>query len=79
MYISNIHEQPYYMCIQGLLLALNGLNIMHTCVYFEYIKVLCKIFTKYIVAMLQLYPNYLTILLEIITNDIYYYYNIHFY
>jgi cytochrome b subunit of formate dehydrogenase len=70
MYILNIYERPYYMCIQKLLLALSGLNIMHTCVYFEYIEVLCKIFTKYIVAILQVYPNYLTILLEIITNDI---------
>ncbi len=33
MYILNIHEQPYYMCIQGLLLALNGLNIMHTYIF----------------------------------------------
>jgi hypothetical protein len=69
MYISNIYE-PYYMGIQGLLLTINDLNIMHTCVYFEYIIVLCIIFTKYIVAILQIYPNNLTILHEIITNDI---------
>jgi hypothetical protein len=61
MYISNIYEQPYYMGIQGLLLTSNDLNIMHTCIYFEYIKIVCKIFTKYIVAILQVYPNYLTI------------------
>ncbi len=57
MYISNIYEQPYYMGIQGLLLTSNDLNIMHTCVYFKYIKIVCKIFTKYIVAILQVYPN----------------------
>jgi hypothetical protein len=36
------------MYIQGLLLTLNGIDIMVTLnVYFEYIKILCKIFTKY--------------------------------
>ncbi len=39
-------------------------------VYFEYIKILCKIFTKYIVRILQVYPNNLIILHKIITNDI---------
>ncbi len=35
------------MYIQGLLLALNDLDIMVTLnVYFEYIKVLCKILTS---------------------------------
>ncbi len=49
MYVLNIYEKPYYMCIQELLLTLNGLDIMVTlCVYFEYIKVICKLFTKYI-------------------------------
>jgi len=49
MFVLNIYEQPYYMCIEGLLLTLNGLDIMVTlCVYFEYIKVICKLFTKYI-------------------------------
>jgi hypothetical protein len=42
-------------------------------VHFEYIKILCKIFTKYIVPMLQVYPNHLIIILIIITNDICYY------
>jgi len=55
------------MCIQGLLLALNGLSIMDTlCIYFEYIKVLCKTFTKYIVAILQVYPNCFIIILTCI-------------
>jgi len=31
-------------------------------VYFEYIKVLHKIFTKYIVPILQVYPNYFIII-----------------
>jgi hypothetical protein len=42
--------------------------------YFEYIKILCKIFTKYIVPILQVYFNHFIILLKIITNEIYYYY-----
>jgi len=43
MYIND-----HIMYIQGLLLALNGLDIMVTLsVYVEYIKVLYKIFTKY--------------------------------
>jgi hypothetical protein len=68
MYILNVYERSYYMCIQGLL-ALNGLNIMVTLnIYFENIKVPCKIFTKCIVAILQVYPSYLNILLKIITN-----------
>jgi len=51
------------MCIQGLLLTLNGFSIMDTsCVYFEYIKILCKIFTKYIVAILQVYPKIIIII-----------------
>jgi hypothetical protein len=41
--------------------------------YFEFIKNLCKIFTKYIVPVLQVYPHHLIILPKIITNDIYYY------
>jgi hypothetical protein len=39
--------------------------------YFEYIKILCKIFTKYIVPILQVYPNHFIMFLTIITNDIY--------
>jgi hypothetical protein len=53
MYGLNVYEWPYYMCIQGLLLTLNGLYIMVKLnIYFEYIQVLCKIFTKYIVVIL---------------------------
>ncbi len=64
MYTLNVYEHSYYMCIQGLLLTLNGLDIMVTLnIYFKEIKVLCKIFTKYIVAILQVYPGYLIILL----------------
>jgi len=40
-------------------------------IYFEYIKILRKIFTKYIVPILKLYLNYFIILLKIITNDIF--------
>jgi hypothetical protein len=54
MYILNAYEQPYYMCIQGLLFALNGTNIKVTlAVYFEYIKVLCQTFIKYTAFILQ--------------------------
>jgi len=42
-------------------------------VYFEYIKIVCKIFIKYIVPILQVYPNQRIILLKFITNEIYYY------
>jgi hypothetical protein len=61
MCILNVYEWPYYICIQGLsLILLNGFNIMVTqSVYFEYIKVLCKIFTKYNVTVLLFYPIYL--------------------
>jgi len=48
-------------------------------VYFEYIEILCKIFTKYIVPILQVYPNHIIILLKIITNDTYYYLYILYY
>ncbi len=55
------------------IININSLNIMVALigVYFEYIKILFKIFTKYIMPILQLYPNHLIILLQIITNDIY--------
>jgi hypothetical protein len=39
-------------------------------VYFEYVKILCKIFTKYILPILQVYPNHFMIFLKIITTDI---------
>jgi hypothetical protein len=47
------------MCIQRLLLTLNGLDIFEVTsgVYFEYIKILCKIFIKYIATILQVYPS----------------------
>jgi hypothetical protein len=35
-------------------------------IYFEYIKILCKMFTKYIVPILQVYPNHHIILLKIL-------------
>jgi hypothetical protein len=47
-------------------------------VYFEYIKFLCKIFTKYIVAILQVYWNDLIILPKVITNEIYYHIILYF-
>jgi len=37
MYTFNIYEWPYSMCIQGLLLSFNDLDIMITLgVYFSY-------------------------------------------
>jgi len=35
-------------------------------VYFEYTKILCKMFIKYIVPILQVYPNHHIILLKIL-------------
>ncbi len=71
----------YFECIRTTILHvyssniinINGLNIMVTpiSVYFEYIKILCKIFTKYIMSILQVHPNHLIVLPEIITNEIY--------
>ncbi len=54
------------------IININGLKIMVTLisVYFEYIKILCKIFTKYIVPILQVYPNHFIILLKIIKKKI---------
>jgi len=44
------------------IISINGLNIMVTLdVYFEYIKVLRKIFTKYIVPILQVYTSHFNI------------------
>ncbi len=40
-------------------------------VYFDYIKILCKIFAKYIMPTLKFYPNHLIIFLKIITTDIF--------
>jgi hypothetical protein len=69
MHILKIIEWPYYMCIEELLLALNGIDIMVTlCVYFEYIKTLCQIFIKYIATILQVYLSYIIIFLKIITK-----------
>ncbi len=64
-----------------IIININGLDIMVTLnnAYFEYIKILCKIFAKYIVPILQVYPNHLIILLKIITNDIFYYYYYYYY
>ncbi len=51
MYILNA---PYSTYIQKLLLALNGFDIMDTLrVYFEYMKILCKMFTKCIANRLR--------------------------
>ncbi len=51
------------MCIQIFIISINGLDIMVTLiiVYFEYIKISCKIFVKYIVPILEVYPNHLII------------------
>jgi hypothetical protein len=62
MYILNVYEWPYAMCIQRLLLTLNGLHIRITLgIYFEYIIVLCKMIIKCIATILQVYPNYFII------------------
>ncbi len=59
----------------NIIININGLDIMVTLisVYFEYIKILCKIFNNYIVPILQIYQDHFLILLKIITNEIYYY------
>jgi len=60
----------------SIIISINGLDIIITLnsVYFEYIKILCKIFAKYIMPISKFYPNHRIIFLKIITNDIYYYY-----
>jgi hypothetical protein len=69
-----MYTNDHIMYIQGLLLALNGLDIMVTLsVYVEYIKVLCKIFIKYMGTILQVYYNFLILLPKMIRNDFYYY------
>jgi hypothetical protein len=57
----------------NIIISIHGLDIMVTLnrVYFENIKILCKIFAKYIMPVLKIYPNHLIIFLKIITNDIY--------
>jgi hypothetical protein len=35
-------------------------------IYFEYMKILCKIFIKYIVPILQVYPSYLIIFIKLL-------------
>jgi len=42
-------------------------------IYFEDIKILCKIFANYIMPKLKIYPNHFIIFKKTITNDIYYY------
>jgi hypothetical protein len=45
----------------SIIISINGPDTMVTLdIYFEYIKNVCKIFTKYIVPMLQAYPSYYT-------------------
>ncbi len=63
----------------SIIININGLNIMVIGVYFEYIIILSKIFSKYIIAILQVYPSYLIILHKMIRNDIYKYHILHFY
>jgi len=56
----------------SIIISINGLDIMVTLnsVYFEYFKLLCKLFAKYIMPILQVYPNRLIIHLKMIKNDI---------
>jgi len=50
------------MTILHIIIRINDLDIMVTLdVYFEYIKILHKMFTKYIVPILQVYPSYFII------------------
>jgi len=74
MYILNVWTTIFHV-YSSIIINMNGLDIMVTLisVYFEYIKILCKIFTKFVVPILQIYPHHLIILLKIITNEIYYY------
>jgi len=60
----------------SIIININDLDIMVTLIslYFEYIKNLCKIFTKYIVPIFQVYPNHLIILLRILQMTFHYYY-----
>jgi hypothetical protein len=51
----DVYECPCSICIQGLLLTLNGLHIMVTLgIYFEYIKV----YIRYLVNALQPYYKF---------------------
>jgi hypothetical protein len=60
----------------NIIISINNLNIMVTlCVYFEYIKIIFKIFIKYCAHITSL-SKYIIILFKIITNDIYYLYYI---
>ncbi len=63
----------------NIIISINGLDIMVRLndIYFEYIKIICKIFAKYIVPILQVYQNHFIIFLKIITTDIYYYFLYH--
>jgi hypothetical protein len=59
----------------NIIISMNGLDIKVTLnnVYFEYIKILCKIFAQYIMPILKVYPIHLIIFFEMITNGICYY------
>jgi len=75
MYILNVYEQPYYMCIQVLYYEyINGFSIMATLisVYFEYIQISCEIFVKYIMPILRVYPNHLIIHPKILFKQLMY-------
>jgi hypothetical protein len=55
-----------------IIININAFDIMVTIdVYFECIKILCKIFIKYNLAILQCYPIYFIMILRIIKNEIY--------
>jgi hypothetical protein len=59
----------------SIIISISGLHIIVTLnnVYFEYIKIICKIFAKYIVPILKIYPNHFIIFLKMMINAIYYY------
>ncbi len=59
MYTLNVYDQPYYICIQGLLFTLNDLNIMVT------IGVYFLIYQNF-----MLVTNYIIIIIIIISNKL---------
>jgi len=66
MYTLNVYEQSYYMCIQGILLTSNNLNIMVTLgVYFEYIL---KLYVTYLLNILRPYYKFIQAILWYFIN-----------
>jgi hypothetical protein len=64
-YIFWMYTNNHNRSVFNIIISINGFNIMVKLngIYFEYIKIICKIFTKYIVPILQVYPNHFVKLL----------------